>query len=347
MYYQIAASDKIEDHGHALDVWLRNFPDPTRFAKRYDWYYRCNPHLVYSFVLKDRSGPIGAAGLAERQFAGTNGTYSAGVCSDFTVDQSRRTLGPALQLQKWVIKTGLERFAFLYGFPSAGGLTVMSRAGYRKLGELVCYTMAFRSYYYLRRLIPSTLAPGLSKLVDLALLAWSKASRCFAAPDCTLEELTTFDHRFDALWEACRLKTLFTARRDRAFLQWRFQLNPTDKFRVFACSAKDQTLLGYAVVKVDKHGHWRVFDFLARGGTSLISLFAHLIEQARCDGAKSLTVSFFGNRLPHKCLRACGFVVRQHPRTIVVAGRAGAGYDQARLYDQDQWYLTPADEDYN
>lgn len=347
MHYQIAASDKIEDHSQALDVWLRNFANPTRFIKRYDWYYCRNPQAVYSFLLKDDSGVIGAAGLAGRLFEGTAGRYDVGVCSDFAVDKARRSLGPALQLQKWVIKTGLERFAFIYGLPNARALPVMARAGFRKVGELTCYTMAFRSHYYLRRVLPPAIAPGLSQMADLALLAWSKASRCFAAPDCALSELTVLDERFDRLWEACCLKTLFTVRRDRAFLQWRFLLNPTDKFRVFACTAQDQTLIGYAIVKVDEHGHWRVYDFLARGGKSLISLFAHLIEHARCAGANSLTVSFFGGRLPEKCLRACGFVVRNNPRVIVVAGRQGAGYDETQLHRKDHWYLTAADEDYN
>lgn len=347
MHYHIAASDKVEDHGHALGVWLRNFPNPTRFIKRYDWYYCRNPRTVYSFLLKDDSGPIGAAGLAERRFGGAASAYSVGLCSDFVVDKSRRSVGPALQLQRWVMKTGLQRFAFLYGFPNIQALAVMRRAGYHQLGELSCYTMAFRSHYYLRRLLPAVIAPWLSRPMDLLLLAWSKASRCFAAQDCMLQELAALDDRFDRLWETSRLKAPFMAQRDRAFLEWRFITNPTDRFKVFGCIQKDGALTGYAVVKIDESGHWRVVDFLACDGKGLISLFAHLVDHARGAGASSMTVGFFGHRLPEKCLRACGFVVRPNRRMIVVATAPAADDGQARLYKKNHWYLTSADEDYN
>lgn len=343
MKYSVRELQSAEEHAPPLAVWLRNFPDPEAFRKRYDWYYRNNPHGVFSYVLTDeRACTVGAAGLSARRFLLGGEAQFVGLCSDFSVDPGSRFLRPALQLQRAVLRNGLARFPFIYGFPNDRALGVMMRVGYRRLGQLPHYTLPLRSDYYFRR-HPLWPAPT-ARIVDTLIGAWLRASMIAAPRAEALEEVGAVDSRFDDLWRAA-VRAPIMGIRDARFLEWRFLRNPVQRFRIFVLPSDSQALLGYAVVHGDEAGHWHIFDFLVRPGRGVLAaLMLGLVRYGLREEVNSINLEFFGLPRAHRVLQALGFRRRRHWRRIVLAP-AGDGFPQERLYAPSNWYITSADED--
>jgi len=61
-------------------------------------------------------------------------------------------------------------------------------------------------------------------------------------------ELRDFDKRFDVLWESVRSDHAILVQRDQKYLQWRFRMNPQNRYRAVAYLQSDRTF-GYAVFK--------------------------------------------------------------------------------------------------
>lgn len=340
--YTVSLASGNEGHDLALEVWLRNFPNPGRFRARHEWYYHNNPYSVYSFLLTDdKQRRVGAAGLSERSFSTPEGPRRVGLCSDFAIDAADRCIGPALRLQKTVIEKGLNEYPLLYGFPNERAAVVMKRAGYVPLGKLHSLALMLDSDYYLLRRWPGTWSTAVSRALDGLTAAWIRLLHVMFGRGCRMQETDMVDARFDTLWSRCAFRTLYTTQRTRAFLEWRFTRSPVDRYRIFTFTlpASDE-LCGYAVVR-NRDGHWHLVDFLPLTLRYLPMMMTHLLRAARNENVKSVTVEFLGPRAVVLAFRAIGFYPRPTVRCIVFKSRDSV----PDLLRHETWYVTGADED--
>jgi len=227
-----------------------------------------------------------------------------------------------------------------------------NRAGWLDLGMIPTYLRVLDPQRCLRvspydggiaRIVAALGRPALTG----ASLACFAAARAFGA---RLAEVERFDDRADALWEAASPQHACIARRDRAFLDWRFDRTPTaGRFRRFTVT-KGDTLMAYIVLRVDR---WRgesvgvVCDYLARPGW-LMPAFALMVEQARRERMAAILCRTL-NQHATRPLSAMGFLclkkgLRQPTR--MMARVAPDCADLAPLVGNPRnWFVTTADSD--
>lgn len=180
-----------------------------------------------------------------------------------------------------------------------------------------------------------------------ASLACHAAARAFGG---RLVEIDHFDPRVDELWAAAAPQHTCIARRDWAFLNWRFDSIPTaQRHRRFYVMRRD-TVMAYVVLRVDR---WRgesvavVCDYLARPGW-LMPTFALLVERVRRERMAALLCRTL-NPLAARPLSMMGFLCLKNGLRQPTRMMARAAADRADLApllgDPRNWFVTAADSD--
>lgn len=226
------------------------------------------------------------------------------------------------------------------------------RAGWLDLGSVPTYLRVLDPPRCLRvspydgglaRLVASVGKPAMTA----ASLATHATARLFGA---RLVEVERFDHRVDALWEASAGQHAVIARRDLAFLRWRFDSNPQAARHRRFYVMRGETLLGYVVLRVDP---WKgepvgvVCDYLARPGW-LMAAFALVVEQARRERMAALMCRTL-NQQAARPLSMLGFLCLKNGLRTPTRMMARPALDQPELKtlvgDPRQWFVTVADSD--
>ncbi|KAA0676332.1 GNAT family N-acetyltransferase [Roseomonas genomospecies 6] len=226
------------------------------------------------------------------------------------------------------------------------------RAGWLDLGNVPTYLRVIDPPRCLR---VSPYDGGLARLVarlgkpamGAASVLGHAAARTFGA---RLVEVDSFDERMDGLWEAAAPQHLCAARRDHAFLQWRFDKIPNAaRHRRFLVTRRD-TVMAYVVLRVDR---WRgesvgvVCDYLARPGW-LMPAFSLLVERARRERMAALVCRTL-NAQAARPLSMMGFLCLKNglrQPTRMMARPAADRQDLTPLVgDPRNWFVTAADSD--
>lgn len=226
------------------------------------------------------------------------------------------------------------------------------RAGWLDLGNVPTYLRVLDPP---RCLKVSPYGGGLAKLVARvgkpALAALSVGGHALARlAGARLVEVGSFDRHVDDLWQAAAGQHRMIARRDWAFLNWRFDANPqADRHRRFYV-LRGGTPMAYLVLRVDR---WRgetvgvICDYLARPGWTMPA-FAMAVEQARRERMAALICRTL-NPQAARPLSAMGFLCLRNglrmPTRMMVRPAPDRG-DLARLAgDPRNWFVTAADSD--
>lgn len=226
------------------------------------------------------------------------------------------------------------------------------RGGWTDLGTIPTYLRVLDPPRCLR---VSPYGGGLARLVakigkpalSTASFGYATASRAFGAK---LVEIGSFDYRVDDLWEAASPQHAVIARRDWAFLNWRFDASPkADRHRRFYI-VRGETVLAYVVLRVD---HWKgesvavICDYLARPGW-LMSAFALVVEQARREGMAALMCRTL-NAQAARPLSMMGFLCLKNGLRTPTRMMVRPALDQPELKplisDPKSWFVTTADSD--
>ena len=190
-------------------------------------------------------------------------------------------------------------------------------------------------------------ARGARPMLSSLSLGLSAASRLGRSK---LVEIDRFTPQADELWQACRPHIACAARRDHAFLRWRFDESPqAPLFSRFAMMQQDQ-MMAYAVLRHDLLSGEEVAvvcDYLARPGW-LFPLFAQLTEQARREGAAALLCRTL-NQQAIRPLSMLGFLTLRNgfrqPTRMMVKPRSDDPALVSLLGNPRNWFVTVADSD--
>lgn len=310
-----------------LGLWRRNLPDAS--PNRFEWLYESGRAKA---LLLGEPQVVGSAGLLQRRFAIEGEVLDGGAAIDLNVDESQRSVGPALTLARAVIQAADQNgFVCLYGLPIPRATAVLKRSGYRQIGAVSNWTKLLRSEFKLRDVLRSGLAAKLvAPLVDTA-LRWKTRGQRLPA-DVVVESPKAFDERFDRLWKRAAQRFRVIGERSADYLTWRFSKCPDIKYETFTLTRRGE-LLGYVVWYRDNDSIC-IADMLADEDSTAL-LLSEFTRLARKRQATAIRLACFAPPEFYQQLQAAGFSRRQDSCAVLVRMSASI----------DGWFLTMADHD--
>jgi hypothetical protein len=342
--YEVRRGSVDHDAQSMIQVWRGHLGEPKRMEAKFQWFYRGCPYgqplvLLLHSLPTDAVVGVGAAGRRRMRLGARE--LSAGVLVDLAVATEHRSLFPALLLQKTMKALGLEAFDLLYGFPNPKAAAVFQRTGYDRLAHITRYVRVLRSAPYLARRMPGFLARIAGGAADFALAIARRASSQ-SARGLDSEWVISADARMDELWSAHLPRNALVAVRDLAFLKWRFDSAPSNRFRYFCVSGgRGKQLVAWFVCEaLGDTLHVRDF-WTIDSDTDLQRRFLELLSRAALYGGyASLSIEYFGSARITAALTAAGFRPRGSRPVFSACSeqlRAAGGIAV--------WHLTSADED--
>jgi hypothetical protein len=306
--YVTARMDPAEHRDAVLELWKQNLSDErirNVLDRRFDWFYRSNPEGQPRTVLaihRPSGDVVGCGSLFPRRMWMLGTPITVGIPADFAVTARHRIGGAALSIQRALIDTEREGFAFLLGFPNRHSVKILERAGYHAIGLSEGWVKPLRAQYKLERYMHRVVARGAAAPID-AYLALADAIRPQGRTRHRAELLARADERFDRLWARAAPNYRITGERTAAYLNWRYAEFPTESHQFFCLSEPESgELVGYMA-------------FLARGRKIFVADFFAL--DMRESAARLLT--------------RFGRAMRRAGRDSVFIGHAGAAEFDARL----------------
>lgn len=348
MSYIIIKADLKKDKEIIMSLCTNNLSEMTE--KRYSWKYENNPYgPAECWLVKhtEQNTIIGTAALFPRGMIIQGEFKRAGIAGDFAISKNYRSLGPALLLQKKVV-TGFRdsNFDILYGVPNSQSAPVLIRIGYKVIGNNVWMSKPIKSYNFLRYYISSSITLKiLSKPVDVIIKYLSRESYYKKPETFTFEVITSFDKRFDDLWEKVSDKYTIIGERKSHYLNWKFLQNPCKNYDIFALTQKKTNeLLGY-IVSHTTENRALIVDILTLNLNEIFdSLLSEFILFQRKKGVESISIIYFGSEDFEKKLKKYLFFVTN--RETKLLGYMDTG---SPIYsftpDKNNWYLLEGDED--
>jgi hypothetical protein len=220
-----------------------------------------------------------------------------------------------------------------YGFPNRQSEAVIRHAGYRTLGDLdrwvkpLSCRVAFDRWAWprpLSRSLAAVLDPilrcanGVRNLLRGCALPWERivGRKRFLTPF-AVQQVDTFDFRFDRLWESAARQWPILGERTSDYLSWRFSQCPDLKYRAMCLSDSSGELLGYVI-----HGRRGetvyAADFLVADMRHLEPLWAEFLRLVERERAQMVVVLYLGRPEVGQTLARFGFWKRPSGRKAML-----------------------------
>jgi predicted N-acetyltransferase YhbS len=344
MKYSVTRTDLEKDGNDIVLLWKRNFPDLPK--GRYDWIYQKNPHgKALSWVAREaESGSlVGTASLFPRKMNLNGRTVTVGIAGDFAVNQEHRGSNVAIKLQR-AVTTGMAEndLGLIYGISNSKSEPVQRRVGYVLLGRMDRWAKPLKTTKYFKT---APLRQWVSKPLDSIMRNLSKEARCRRAEGYVIQELDSFDQRFDRLWERASGQFDIIGERSRDYLNWRYRRSPHRSYHVFSLIREDnQEPCGYVVYylqdKVSYIADLLFLDF----GSGLDDLLSSFILHLREQSVESLSILLFGCPPLAKKLKSFDFVPRDKESRVLVYLDSNSPQTEFAL-NPDNWFLLEGDRD--
>ena len=347
--YKTTVADLAVDADKMVELWRTGLLQNGMPDAKLDWYYRHNPEgapLVVFLHHRDVQHAVGVASVGLRRIRFGSETLMVGALVDFVLQPEHRTFFPAMFLQKELRRCALGAHTVLFGFPNAKSLAIVSRVGYRCVGQMVRRTRVLRSAAYLAKYLPGRLSRIMGAVID-GLRSTEMWLRGLANNSVQTQWRERPDSTFDELWQRIVMPDVVMGVRDMAFLTWRFVNVPSKSFRFFTLvSSVDRRLLAYAAC-APNGAVLNVQDFLVDPEMPSAGrrLWLDLSREAMRMGYTSLCIEFLGSDQEQRQLSAAGLRFReQRPAYASVAQSP----DGASVWptETSTWYLTSADDDW-
>ena len=345
MQVKVRSANLEADRVLLIDTHLR-YLTPHSNAARFDWLYRHNPHgqgQVWIAYDPTNGAIIGTASAFPRCLSIAGHKEKGWVLGDFCVNESYRSLGPALQLQRAclaAVDTG--QMTFCYDFPSTGMMAIYRRlriepSGHmlrmakplrvdRKLGTLVHYPPVARG---LRAMGNTMLAlRDITVKDDRAVTISLHDGRCG-------EEFSTLAHHVSHRYEAC-------IQRSAAYLNWRYLAHPLHQHEVLT-ARRGGALLAYAVFMQTGEDAALVDLLGVENPTILSSLVKRVIALLRKRGVITVSALMIASHPWRGMLHRLGFKAREASPVMVYA----SPHSQTKysLGEGHNWFLMQGDRD--
>jgi hypothetical protein len=155
-----------------------------------------------------------------------------------------------------------------------------------------------------------------------------------------------FDERADGVWERSAPSWPVIARRDYAWVRWRWEGCPRRDGATVHWLERGSETIGWVVLRVGEHRGVRagfIVDMLAPSH-ELPALVALAVERLRGEKVVAVYCLFNAPGAQH-ALKACGFLRRDSGFAMMVFAGQLEGEVAKALTDPSQWFITAGDSD--
>ncbi len=314
----------------AIQGLLRQEFGPDMDDRRYDWLYAtgpAGPAKVWKYV-SPGGELIGLAGAFPRILQRQTDKASGFVLGDFCIRSDKRTLGPALKLQK-ACMAGVAGTPS-YDLPSDSMYAVYQRIGNVQATQTVRWARPLRSGNQVRSRIPVPLvADAASAVVDFGLrLSLPKPPAGVDVGTHQADfgpEFTELADRTGTKWGSCGY-------RSGEYLNWRYKQHPHLQFDVQAAQ-RNGTLVAYSVT-IREEQNTRIVDLFGSDELGLRAAVTKVISDALHTGQATVSFSIPESHGWSGLLRDLGFHPRESRPLVLMGTDAG-----------ESWLITDGDRE--
>lgn len=326
---------------------FRNLNRPVAREQAYfEWRYRrpCGHEPLIVWAREGDGRPVGAASVIPHDYFFLDRVYPVGLLGDISVLPSSRGQGIAGRMLSFLARhEALRAFRACVVLPNDEAEGALHRAGWHRVTTVHRFIKLFDARLLLQRkfgaMPPVTWAGAAA---NIFLRAFSAGSASSWKGRYQTNETSTFDARYDALWDSAISPGRVLAVRNAAYLNWRFVGHPLGAHRIFEL-VEGGKLRGYVVFHHEEDLAV-VDDYLAVQPETILPLFAlmfdHLRHEARTARVQVRTNRDAGLALPWRRL---GFVQRKDSQRVMMLDPGAPEGSFAHL--AGEWHVTPGDKD--
>jgi hypothetical protein len=343
MSLEIGQADLARD-GDQIAKVVTDYLNPCADRRRFEWLYTGNPNGEAKVWLArdvDNKLVATAAAFPRRIYVGGN-RYPAWVLGDFWVENSHRSLGPALQLQKRCLAdlktTGA---ALCYDFPNRNMLAIYRRLGLTASVEMIRFAKLLRVDRQVGRFIKSEI------LVRAVSAPLNKVLSVYGQKSFRSRELSFLLHEgmcredFSRLAENIGSSLGACIDRSSEYLNWRYRMSPLYPYEIITAYRAD-VLVGYCVFYQSGQDGTIVDLFGYKEDAIVAGLIGAVENLLRARGVAVLSVPAAERHPFVPLLHTLGFAPRE--RTPVVSIISEPSLNLAGLNDKN-WLLMAGDRD--
>ena len=309
-----------------------------------DWQFRQAPQAgalgAPLHVARQGGRIVGALGMVRTSLVVDGQPWPAVWVLDFAGRKELRRSGIGEALGRASRAERATRLVMEAATPTRG---ILRRAEYHALGDVPLFVRPIDPATLLRaRGVPSALASLSSAVLPPLAALDALALRAARREQVELVETAAFDERADSLFAALSHVYPVLCRRDRAWLEWRFQRYPEEgRYRLHWLFRKAEAV-GYAVLRSGTHHGARsgvLVDYLCRPGL-VPALLTRCLERFRASGA-AVACCLHLNPFAAAAFRALGFFRRSSGWPFLIRPESDAV--PAAVRDPRKWFLTAGD----
>jgi hypothetical protein len=343
----IREADLIEDQNLLVGTRNQNRARITD-ERRYRWLYLDNPFgKARAWIAIDgRTGAIAGFTAVFPRLMNVDGKEMlCWNCGDFSINQSYRTLGVAVQLRSAATRIVNEgQVPFLYAHPNDRMKIVHLRAGHKVIGQMLRFAVPLRID---RRLPP---LPGMSWVssgfawASNTLRSISKQWRC-SKQSFRAEIFDGFavDAPFNSLLEEVRGRLPIFGLRNYEYLNWRFGINPLVRLHTLLLYRMRQ-FVGYAFYSFKDEAMYINDMFCLPEQDVSDALITCLTNTGWDQGARAVSVTLLESNLLVQSLVRTGYLRRPEASSVIIHVAPGLPCGPM-LQDKANWFMTVGDRD--
>ncbi|MDH5765412.1 MAG: hypothetical protein OEZ38_05285 [Gammaproteobacteria bacterium] len=331
-----------DDKKEILNLWSRNLPSLSE--KRLNWFYELNP-VGNSQTIKattEDGDVIGSGSFFLQKLKVGNQVYKISTASDFSIDEKYRLFGPALSIQKELVRSIKDNQDLFCGlaFPNKSGKGVFLRSGYIHLSDAEFWSIPLSSLKFWKSRINNSYASlFLSLMADIFIRVFFKVTIKSLPGQISFSEIDSFDNKINELWARTNTEYDITTVRDSLFLNWRYINNPVDKYKVYVLKNANQ-YLGYVVFK-EVDSYYEIVDLYSENSIRTYTYIIQcMIRLAINNNMSSVCLSFVGNDKFKKVLKKNFFRLSslvKRPLLILT--------ENENIINSSRWYIYEGDMD--
>ncbi|HEX7610765.1 MAG TPA: GNAT family N-acetyltransferase [Solirubrobacteraceae bacterium] len=303
----------------------------------WDWKFARNPHGPARIWVGDEGGRIVGCYILTPVMLRVGGETIRGAQSvDAAVSTDFRGRGVFTDLARAALRDAADAgIKLVFAFPGEGAFGGQVRVGFKP-----------------QLAVPTAYRP----------LIWPPRRRRFS--ELTLGDVDMFDARFDVFCEHGDDREI-SLRRDAAYLHWRFDEHPTQRYEAITCERSGE-ICGYCVLRVRvtrnlSPGYIVDLQVLPGSGSAAQFLVYHGLRRLRSLGSRVVVSWERPTGQAQEALRACGFSpgyasVRRQLRRTRYADQLIAFHSEDVIVAEQEvgapaanhrsWSLVPGDADY-
>ena len=326
---------------------------------RMTWKYSLNPveRSALCFMRHQKTGDlVGGVGICARAWYYEGERVVGGIVSDLVITPAHRALGPALSLCEYAFGLTVSstsqpftraadnaNFSLVYGWPNAFSGVLKKRLNFDAIVTVTRFSRPLKWKSVVDSRLPKLAAIPARWLLQLFFKIKDNVNSHTLNRQWHVIEPTSFDRRFDTLWQAAKNHHRLIGDRSAEFLNWRFCNQSSGRnHRLFALeSLRGERLGGYVVWSEANGQNVIVKDFLINDDCSAATLLQQFINAMKYSGKNSVSIEFHGCSSIKLALRRLGFITREQSQIMIKTN----GVVDSSAFNDDTLFFTAADND--